>query len=105
MKPNVNAIQPRTSRPPFARMLSAPTYTMLSAIAGSLSRAGGVTMLSAASDSVRLWATEKQQAHEKQQVIRANEDVMDPGRNELPDDGRDTLTRPREVLEMRMARI
>jgi hypothetical protein len=34
--------------------LSTPTYTMLSAIAGSMIRAGGLTRLSAASDSVML---------------------------------------------------
>ena len=71
---------------------------MLSAIAGSMSRAGGVTMLSAASDSVMLCATvnavtmsaswrsdaaEQQQADEKQQVIRTDQDVVDAGRDEL----------------------
>ena len=57
MKPNANAIHARTSRPPRTSRLSAPTYTMLSAMAGSMIRAGGVTMFSAASDSVMLCAT------------------------------------------------
>ena len=63
---------------------------MLSAIAGSISRAGALTMLSAASDSVMLCATvndvtmhdelpdraaEQQQADEEQQVIGADQDV------------------------------
>ena len=68
---------------------------MLSAMAGSMRRAGGVTMFSAASDSVMLCATvnavttsselpdraaEQQQADEEQQVIGADQDVMDAGR-------------------------
>ena len=56
MKPNANAIHARTSRPSRISRLSAPTYTMLNAIAGSMIRAGGLTMFSAASDSVRLCA-------------------------------------------------
>ena len=47
------------SRPPPAIRLSTPTYTMLSAMIGSTSRAGGVTTLRTASDSVMLCATVK----------------------------------------------
>ena len=87
---------------------------MLSAIAGSMMRAGGVTMLSAASDSVMLCATvnavtmtascridaaEQQQADEEQQVIRADQDVVDAGRHEPADDGERALPRAGEVLE------
>ena len=68
---------------------------MLSAIAGSMSRAGGLTMLSAASDSVMLCATvnevtmtrelpdraaEQQQADEEQQVVGTDQDVVNARR-------------------------
>ena len=53
--PNTSATQARRSRPSPRTRLSAPTNTMLSAMAGSMMLAGGVTRLSAASDSVMLW--------------------------------------------------
>ena len=93
---------------------------MLSAIAGSMMRAGGLTMLSAASDSVMLCATvnavtmtaswrtdaaEQQQADEEQQVVRADQDVVDAGRQELAHDGERALPRAGEVLEPRAAAV
>src|SRR5215475_3947051 len=82
MKPNANAIHALTSRPPCARRLSAPTYTMLSAIAGSMMRADGVRTFKAANESVMLCAivnevttiqppyraAEQQQADKEQKV-------------------------------------
>src|SRR5579864_8117733 len=56
MNPNAKAIQARTSRPSRTSRLSAPTYTMLNAMAGSMIRAGGDTRLRAASESVMLCA-------------------------------------------------
>ena len=93
---------------------------MLSAIAGSMSRAGGVTRFSAASDSVMLCATvndghdeqqlphraaQQQQPDEEEQVIGADQDVMDARGHELPDHSRHALTRACEVLEARMTRV
>ena len=87
---------------------------MLRAIAGSMMRAGGVTMLSAASDSVMLCAivnavtmtascrmrsAEQQQPDQKQQVIRPDQDVVHAGRHEPADDGKGALRRPGVVLE------
>ena len=92
---------------------------MLSAIAGSMMRAGGVTMFSAASDSVMLCAivnavtmtrepadaaAEQQQSDQEQQVIRADQDVMHAGRHEPPDDGERALRRAGVVLEARAGR-
>ena len=89
---------------------------MLSAIAGSMMRAGGLTMFSAASDSVMLCATvnavttsdelpersaEQQQADEEQQVVRADQDVVDARRQERLNDGEGALPRAGEVLEPR----
>ena len=71
---------------------------MLSAIAGSMMRAGGLTRLSAASDSVMLCATvnavtisselaeraaEQQQPDQEQQMVGADQDVVDAGGQEL----------------------
>ena len=52
--PNTSATHARRSRPSPRTRLSAPTNTMLSAIAGSMMLGGGVTMSSAASDKVML---------------------------------------------------
>ena len=93
---------------------------MLSAIAGSMIRAGGLTMFSAASDSVMLCATvnavtidrelperaaEQQQADQEQQVVGADQDVMDAGRHELADDRQRALARAGEVLERGAAAV
>jgi len=86
----------------------------------SMIRAGGLTMLSAASDSVMLWATvnavtnrrkpahraaEQQQADEKEQMVGTDENVMDPGREEFAHDGERPLPRAGEVLEPRAAPV
>ena len=56
--PKPNAMGTRGSRAPgFDRRFSTPTYTMLSAMSGSMSRAGGLTIWNAASASVTLWAS------------------------------------------------
>jgi hypothetical protein len=69
--------------------------------------AGGATMLSAARDSVMLWATVKavttsgrrlvdppsSSSPTKQQMLRAYQDMVKPGRREFPQ----TATRPCRV--------
>ena len=77
-------------------------------------------MLSAASDSVMLCATvnavtidrqlpdraaEQQQADEKQQVVGADQNVVDAGRQNLRDDGERALPGAGEVLEPRAAAV
>ena len=87
---------------------------MLSAIAGSMTLAGGLTTFERRQrqrDAVRHResrhdeqqpperAAEQEQADQEQQMIRADEDVMDPRRQELPDDRERALPCSREVLE------
>ena len=99
IRPNAKAIQARVSRPPaLTSRLSAPTYTMLSAIAGSMAFAGGITIPQRrqrqrdavgygkrGDDQQQLFhrAAEQEQARQEQQVIRTNKDVVDAGRDEL----------------------
>ena len=93
---------------------------MLSAIAGSMIRAGGLTMLRAASERVRLWATvndrhdqdeltggaaEQEQADEEEQMVRPDDDVPDAGGQQPLHDGERALTRAREVLEPAASRV
>ncbi len=87
-------------------------------MAGSTTPAGGATMLSAARDSVMLWATvkavttsssrlvesaEQEQPDEKQQVVRTYQDMVNAGRHELPHDRDHALTRAAEVFELTAA--
>ena len=82
-------------------------------------RAGGLTMFRAASDSVMLcasvnevttmssWRTvsaEQEQADQEQQMVRADQDVVNAGRNESADHRRHALTGAREVFEAADAR-
>ena len=50
-------------------------------------------------------AAEQQQADQEQQMVRADQDVVNAGRQELPDDGERALTRAGEVLERRTAAV
>ena len=93
---------------------------MLSAIAGSMIRAGGrddvqrgERQRDAVSDGERRHderqppdrAAEQQQPDEKQQMVRADQDVMDARRHEPADDRKDALPGAREVFEARLAAI
>ena len=87
---------------------------MLSAIAGSMMLAGGLTTPSAASDSVMLCANvnaghdqqqpaeraaQQQQADQEEQMIGTDQDVMHAGRQELAHDRERALARAGEILE------
>ena len=115
MNPKANAIHARTSRPRPTIRLSTPTYTMLSAMAGSMIRAGGVTTFSAASDSVMLCATVKaltisssrrigppssNSPMRNSNVVGADQDVVDSGGHELAHHCQHALASAHEIFEL-----
>ena len=50
-------------------------------------------------------SAEQKQSDQKQQVVRADQDVVNSGRHELPDDGGHALPRAGKVLECRVIAI
>ena len=93
---------------------------MLRAIAGSMIRAGGRDEIQrgerqrdAVGDGERRHderqppdrPAEQQQPDQKQQMVRADQDVVNPGGHEPADDGQDALPAAGEVFEPRLAAI
>ena len=72
-------------------------------------RATGVASLAAARRMSRVLGyespTSQEQGHEKEQMVRADENVMDAGRHEFADDSERTLSRTGEILEARPAGV